>query len=219
MITLNGETSGGTGVQRCGLLCELELKREHVAVEVNADWSLARTRDQVVKRDVLEVYTLWAEVAANRLTASPSDWRPFISQPFIFGTAITRHGTDAQCWRLLVQRSYSCRRRERLQDASGRRLLDFIDMKRLTIYRILLMFSADEACVRHDGARDPFGIGQCRCGWVKVGNSRDQRTLLPDPVATLEATASVGWRGISRALLYGATTDHARRLKAAGAAA
>src|SRR5262249_52779916 len=110
-------------------------------------------------------------------------------------------------------------RRERLIDREGRSILDFIDLKRYTILpNTAGCFNAEDA-VRHArlGREILEGYGNPGAQWVKLECLGDKKTLLPDPVATLEATTQLVKDGF-QVLVY--TSDDpimARRLKEAGA--
>jgi thiazole synthase len=110
-------------------------------------------------------------------------------------------------------------RRERLMDAQGRSILDFIDLDRYTILpNTAGCFTAHDALRTARLGREILeGLGNPGADWVKLEVLGDTRTLLPDPVATLEATAQLVSEGF-QVLCY--TTDDpitARRLKDAGA--
>ncbi len=110
-------------------------------------------------------------------------------------------------------------RRERLIDAEGKNLLDFIDTKRYTILpNTAGCFSAEDAVrVARLGREILRQMGNPGADWVKLEVLGDTKTLLPDPVATLEATEQLVADGF-QVLVY--TTDDpitARRLKEAGA--
>jgi thiazole synthase len=111
-------------------------------------------------------------------------------------------------------------RRERLIDREGRNLLDSIDCKRYTILpNTAGCFNAEDA-VRHArlGREILDGLNNPGSDWVKLEVLGDPKTLLPDPVATLEATEQLVADGF-KVLCY--TSDDpitAKRLKAAGAA-
>jgi thiazole synthase len=110
-------------------------------------------------------------------------------------------------------------RRERLIDADGRNILDFIDLNRYTILpNTAGCFSADDAVrVARLGREILEGLENPGADWVKLEVLGDKKTLLPDPVATLEATKQLVDEGF-QVLCY--TTDDpitARRLKDAGA--
>ena len=110
-------------------------------------------------------------------------------------------------------------RRERLVDAAGRNILDFIDLDRYTILpNTAGCFTADEAVRTARLGREILSsVGNPGASWVKLEVLGDEKTLLPDPVATLEATRQLVADGFE-VLCY--TTDDpitAKRLKDAGA--
>ena len=110
-------------------------------------------------------------------------------------------------------------RRERLIDAEGRNILDFIDLDRYTILpNTAGCFTANDALRTARLGREILeGLGNPGADWVKLEVLGDKKTLLPDPVATLEATSQLVGEGF-QVLCY--TTDDpitARRLKDAGA--
>src|SRR5437762_11430115 len=110
-------------------------------------------------------------------------------------------------------------RRERLIDKEGKSLLDFLDLKTLTILpNTAGCFSAEDA-VRHARlARELLtNLENPGANWVKLECLGDKKTLLPDPIDTLRATEQLVSEGFE---VLGYTTDDpilARRLKAAGA--
>lgn len=111
-------------------------------------------------------------------------------------------------------------RRERLYDKEGKSLLDFIDTKRYTILpNTAGCFSAEDAVrVARLGREILEQMGNPGANWVKLEVLGDTKTLLPDPIATLEATERLVADGFE-VLVY--TSDDAvvaRRLKQAGAA-
>ncbi|MGQ9574312.1 MAG: thiazole synthase [Thermoguttaceae bacterium] len=110
-------------------------------------------------------------------------------------------------------------RRERLIDAEGKNLLDYIDTSRYTILpNTAGCFTAEDAVrVARLGREILAQMGNPGADWVKLEVLGDRKTLLPDPVATLEATRLLVADGF-QVLVY--TTDDpvmARRLKQAGA--
>jgi thiazole synthase len=110
-------------------------------------------------------------------------------------------------------------RRERLIDAEGRSILDFIDLDRYTILpNTAGCFTADDAVrVARLGREILEGLEHSGSDWVKLEVLGDTKTLLPDPIATLEATETLVAEGF-QVLCY--TTDDpitAQRLKNAGA--
>jgi thiazole synthase len=128
----------------------------------------------------------------------------------IMGEALARSGTE--CITVAV-------RRERLIDAAGNNLLDFIDTSRYTLLpNTAGCFTADDAIrVARLGREILLSLENPGADWVKLEVLADKRTLLPDPIATLEATERLVADGF-QVLCY--TTDDpvvAKRLKAAGA--
>lgn len=111
-------------------------------------------------------------------------------------------------------------RRERLVDKQGRSLLDFLDLgKYIILPNTAGCFSAEDAIRVALLGRDLLEKqGNRGAGWVKLEVLGDKKTLLPDPVGTLEATRELVKEGFT-VLCY--TSDDpiaARRLKEAGAA-
>ena len=122
--------------------------------------------------------------------------------------------SGAQCITVAV-------RRERLHDADGENLLDFIDSEKyILLPNTAGCYSAADAVrVAKMGREILRALGNPGADWVKLECLGDSKTLLPDPVATLEATERLVADGF-HVLCY--TSDDpvtARRLKAAGAAA
>jgi thiazole synthase len=111
-------------------------------------------------------------------------------------------------------------RRERLIDAEGKNLLDFIDTDRYTILpNTAGCFTAEDAVrVARMGREILSQMNNPGADWVKVEVLGDSKTLLPDPIGSLEATEQLVGEGFA-VLVY--TSDDpviARRLKEAGAA-
>jgi len=111
-------------------------------------------------------------------------------------------------------------RRERMTDGEGRNILDFIDPERFTLLpNTAGCFSADDAVRTARLGRELLeGLGNKGAGWVKLEVLGDRKTLLPDPVGTLEALKALKADGFT-VLCY--TSDDpimALRLKEAGAA-
>ena len=110
-------------------------------------------------------------------------------------------------------------RRERLIDAEGKNLLDFIDTDRYTILpNTAGCFTADDAMrVARLGREILTQMENPGADWVKLEVLGDTKTLLPDPPAAIEATEKPVAEGF-QVLVY--TTDDAmvaKRLKEAGA--
>ncbi|HYF15534.1 MAG TPA: thiazole synthase [Phycisphaerales bacterium] len=111
-------------------------------------------------------------------------------------------------------------RRERLYNEQGRSLLEFIDTKRYTILANTAgCFTAEEAVRVALLGRDLLEqLKNPGASWVKLEVLGDRKTLLPDPVGTLEATRTLVKEGFE-VLAY--TSDDpiaALRIKEAGAA-
>jgi thiazole synthase len=128
----------------------------------------------------------------------------------LMNEALGRSGTE--CITVAV-------RRERLIDSAGNNLLDFIDTGRYTLLpNTAGCFNADDAVrVARLGREILLGLENPGADWVKLEVLSDTRTLLPDPIATLEATERLVADKF-QVLCY--TTDDpviARRLKEAGA--
>jgi thiazole synthase len=110
-------------------------------------------------------------------------------------------------------------RRERLYDQQKRSLLDFIDTSRYTILpNTAGCFSAEDAIRHAHLGRDLLEqLDNPGAAWVKLEVLGDRKTLLPDPVGTLQATEQLVKDGF-QVMVY--TSDDpiiARRLKEAGA--
>jgi thiazole synthase len=126
------------------------------------------------------------------------------------GESLERSGTE--CITVAI-------RRERLIDAAGNNLLDFIDTNRYTLLpNTAGCFNADDAVrVARLGREILLGIENPGADWVKLEVLADKRTLLPDTMGTLQATERLVADGF-QVLCY--TTDDpitAKRLKEAGA--
>ncbi len=111
-------------------------------------------------------------------------------------------------------------RRERLVDREGRNILDFLDLKKLTILpNTAGCFCAEDAIrVAKLGRELLENLGNPGAKWIKLECLGDTKTLLPDPAATLEATKALVKDGFL-VLVY--TSDdpiQALRLKELGAA-
>jgi len=112
-------------------------------------------------------------------------------------------------------------RRERLHDRDGENLLDHIDPERFILLpNTAGCYSSEDAVrVARLGREILRSLGNPGADWVKLEVLGDTRTLLPDPLATLEATRLLVEDGF-QVLCY--TSDDpiiARQLKQAGAVA
>ena len=110
-------------------------------------------------------------------------------------------------------------RRERLMDSTGRNILDFIDPRRYTLLpNTAGCFTADDAIRTARLGRELLeGLDNPGASWVKLEVLGDKKTLLPDPLGTLEALTVLKSEGFT-VLCY--TSDDpimAMRLKQAGA--
>ncbi|MEM6655441.1 MAG: thiazole synthase [Planctomycetota bacterium] len=127
------------------------------------------------------------------------------------GDALRRSGSD--CVTVAV-------RRERLIDADGKNLLDYVDPQRYTILpNTAGCFNAEDAVrVARLGRELLSGLENPGADWVKLECLADKRTLLPDPIETVRATEQLVADGF-QVLVY--TSDDpvvAKRIKNAGAA-
>ena len=214
------------------LLRALDKDAAKLAVEVNRDVvpRAAHAQRRLADGDAVEIVTLVGGGAASpereRGEVPPED-RPLRVGTFTFRSRLFT-GTGKYAGYDLMQRcmeASGCEvttvavRRERLIDKEGKSLLDFLDLKKLTILpNTAGCFSAEDA-IRHARlARELLGnLGNPGANWVKLECLGDRKTLLPDPIDTLKATETLVADGF-QVLVY--TTDDpilARRLKAAGA--
>jgi thiazole synthase len=111
-------------------------------------------------------------------------------------------------------------RRERLVDSQGRSLLDFLDLSKYIILpNTAGCFSAQDAVrvalLGRDLLEKQKNPG---ANWVKLEVLGDKKTLLPDPVGTLEATRDLVKEGFTILCYTSDDPISARRLKEAGAA-
>jgi thiazole synthase len=111
-------------------------------------------------------------------------------------------------------------RRERLYDRAGQNILDYIDPQQyLLLPNTAGCYNATDAVrVAKLGREILRALENPGADWVKLEVLGDSKTLLPDPVATIEACQTLVAEGF-HVLCY--TSDDpivARRLKAAGAA-
>ena len=227
-IVVNGESQPvEPGQTVAGLLVALRLDPTRVAVEHNREL-VPRARHAETKlsdRDVLEIVTLVGGGSDDggvgpRATPFKLGSHTFQSRLFV-GTGkyqtlelmrdcLTASGAEVVTVAV---------RRERLIDKSGRNLLDYLDLNKYTILpNTAGCFSAEDA-LRHArlGRELLSNMGNSGADWVKLEVLADPRTLLPDPLATLEATRVLVREGFT-VLCY--TSDDpvmARRLKDAGA--
>ena len=112
-------------------------------------------------------------------------------------------------------------RRERLNDSSGRNILDFIDLQRYVLLPNTAGAYDAKTAIRcaQMGREILRNLGNSGADWVKLEVLGDSRSLLPDPFELLIATEKLVADGFN-VLCY--TNDDpitARRLKDAGATA
>ena len=110
-------------------------------------------------------------------------------------------------------------RRERLVAKRGRTILAYLELKRyILLPNTAGCFNAEDAIrTARLGREILLGLENPGADWVKLEVLGDTRTLLPDPIATLQATEKLVAEGF-QVLCY--TSDDpvaARRLKEAGA--
>jgi thiazole synthase len=110
-------------------------------------------------------------------------------------------------------------RRERLVDAQGRSLLDFLDTDRYTILpNTAGCFTADDAVrVARLGREILEQLNNPGKDWVKLEVLGDKKTLLPDPVGTLEACKELVADGFAVLCYSSDDPIMALRLRDAGA--
>src|SRR2546423_10776032 len=90
-------------------------------------------------------------------------------------------------------------RRERLMDKEGRSLLEFLDLNKYIILpNTAGCFSAEDAIRVSLLGRELLEKQKNRgAGWVKLEVLGDKKTLLPDPVGTIEATRELVKEGFT----------------------
>lgn len=111
-------------------------------------------------------------------------------------------------------------RRERLIDSQNRNLLDYIDTKRYTILpNTAGCFNAEDAVRVARLGRDILEqLENPGAQWVKLEVLSDKKTLLPEPIGTLQATEALVKDGFHVLVYSNDDPPTARRLKEAGAA-
>jgi thiazole synthase len=227
-LTVNGEPQTyAEALTVADLAARLGLDRQRIAVEVNQELvplALQPTR-RLAAGDQVEIVRFVG--GGDPEADAPADKPLRIGKLTFRSRLITGTGKYASydLTRSCLEAS-GCEvttvavRRERLVDREGRSLLDYLDLNRYTILpNTAGCFSAEDA-VRHARlAREMLtNLGNPGAAWVKLECLGDPRTLLPDPVATLQATEQLVKEGF-QVLVY--TSDDpimARRLKTAGAA-
>ena len=145
-----------------------------------------------------------------------------LASRLVVGTG--KYRTYAEMERCLAASGTDCVtvavRRERLVNAAGENILDHLDTSRYTLLpNTAGCFTADEAVrVARLGRELLRDIGNPGAEWVKLEVLGDQRTLLPDPVGTLEATARLVADGFAVLVYSSDDPVVAKRLKELGAA-
>ena len=112
-------------------------------------------------------------------------------------------------------------RRERLYDSRGKNILDYLDPEKyLLLPNTAGCYNVQDALRTARMGREILsGLENPGANWVKLEVLGDSKTLLPDPVATLEATVLLVAEGF-QVLCYSSDDPVlARRLKEAGATA
>jgi thiazole synthase len=224
-ITLNGEQKEVAGpLSVAELIRHLGLKAENVAVELNKGLVTRSQQVQtpIAEGDVLEVVTLVGGGAGGEPPFSPLKIGQHVFRSRLF--VGTGKYTSLDLMRDCLEASGAevvtvAVRRERLFDKEGRNLLDYLDPRRYTILpNTAGCFSAEDALRTARLGRELLeGLDNPGASWVKLEVLADTRTLLPDPIATLESTRVLVKEGFE-VLCY--TSDDpvmARRLKEAGA--
>jgi thiazole synthase len=223
-ITLNGEPnslSRPLSIQE--LVEQIGLDPRKIAVEVNREVvpKARHAERRLQPGDAVEIVTL-----VGGGSQAPAD-KPLKIGTFTFRSRLIT-GTGKYAGYDLMRdclEASACEvttvavRRERLIDKEGKSILEFLDLKKLTILpNTAGCFNAEDA-IRHARiARELLSnLGNRGADWVKLECLGDPKTLLPDPVATLQATETLVKEGF-QVLVY--TSDDpimARRLKNAGA--
>jgi thiazole synthase len=111
-------------------------------------------------------------------------------------------------------------RRERLIDKEGRSILDFLDLSKYIILpNTAGCFSAEDAIRVAMLGRDLLEKQKNPgANWVKLEVLGDNKTLLPDPMGSLEATRELVKEGFTVLCYSSDDPIAARRIKEAGAA-
>ena len=165
---------------------------------------------------------------ASSTTDLSTDDRPLLvgghtlSSRLIVGTG--RYDTMEQMRDSLAASGADCVtvavRRERLYDRGGQNILDFIDLDRYTLLpNTAGCYTATDAIRAARLGREILRtLGNPGADWVKLEVLGDSKTLLPDPIETVNACRELAADGF-KVLCY--TSDcpvTAQRLKSAGAA-
>jgi thiazole synthase len=223
-LTINGEPrSLSSPCSVADLLRSLGLDSKRVAVEVNelVVPAARHGEHQLSGGDHVEIVTL------VRGGSTPPSEKPLVVGKFTFTSRLITGTGKFSSYDLMrdCMSASGCEvttvavRRERLIDKEGRSILDYLDLKKLTILpNTAGCFTAEDA-IRHARlARELLAnLGNPGADWVKLECLGDTKTLLPDPVGTLKATEQLVKEGF-QVLVY--TSDDpilAKHLKSAGA--
>jgi thiazole synthase len=224
-LTVNGEPRTlPEPLSVADLLRHLGHESRKVAVEVNRDVVPARRHAEHLLRadDQVEVVTL-----VGGGSGPPAD-APLVVGKFSFTSRLFT-GTGKFATFDLMREALAASgcevttvavRRERLVDKEGRNILDYLDLKKLTILpNTAGCFSAEDA-IRHARlARELLtNLDNPGKDWVKLECLADTKTLLPDPIDTLRATETLVKEGFTVLVYSSDDPVLAKRLKAAGAA-
>ena len=226
-LTINGEPRRfPSPLSVAELLEQLGYDRRRIAVEVNREVvPAARHAEAALRdRDAVEIVTLVG--GGSEIPAPPLE-KPLVVGKFTFRSRLITGTGKYASYELMRDclAASACEattvavRRERLVDKEGRSILDYLDLKQLTILpNTAGCFSAEDA-LRHArlGRELLSNLGNPGADWVKLECLGDPKTLLPDPLATLQATEQLVKEGF-QVLVYSSDDPIlARRLKAAGA--
>lgn len=224
-LTVNGEPRTlPEPLSVADLLRLLGHENRKVAVEVNRDVVPARVHTQHLLHagDAVEIVTL-----VGGGSGVPVD-RPLVVGKFSFHSRLFTGTGKFATYDLMrdAMMASGCEvttvavRRERLVDKQGRNILDYLDLKKLTILpNTAGCFSADDA-IRHARlARELLSnLDNPGKDWVKLECLADTKTLLPDPIDTLRATEQLVKEGFTVLVYSSDDPVLAKRLKEAGAA-
>lgn len=172
--------------------------------------------------------------AAPNSSASPTSASPTSASPLVIGTRTfssrlvvgTGKYKDFPTMQAALDASASevvtvAVRRERLYNEKGQSLLDAIDLKRYTILpNTAGCFTAEDAVrVARLGRELLEQLGNPGASWVKLEVLGDKKTLLPDPIGTVEATRQLVADGFEVLAYSSDDPIAALRIKQAGATA
>jgi thiazole synthase len=123
------------------------------------------------------------------------------------------HAADVDCVTVAV-------RREKLHDSAGNNILDFLDSGIIMLPNTAGCYEATAAVRAAAMGREILeSLGNPGANWVKLEVLGDSRTLLPDPLETLRATAKLTELGFEVLVYAGDDPVMALKLKQAGAVA